>query len=100
LVPHDEKWRNAVKWELAYRIAFIMYLQDNLSERKFHLIERDRDWYVAQAVTSSKIPSKDEMESWKNSWVRSIPNINEHQNFFRNLQTPEKRYIHPYQFNR
>lgn len=99
LIPDDEWWRNAVKWELAYRIAFILYLQDNINSQKFQLIERDRDWYVAQAVNKSKIPSLDEMESWKNQHVRSIPVVNQHANFFRNLQSPEQRYNHPLQYN-
>lgn len=99
LIPGDEWWRNAVKWEIAYRIAFILWTQDSLKDKVFQIIERDRDWYVAQAVNRTKIPSIDEMESWKNEWLRSIPKVNHHKNFFANMQVPEQRYIHPLQFN-
>lgn len=99
LIPGDEWWMNAVKWEIAYKIAVKLWLGDNLSREKKEFFERERDWYLAQAVNKSKIMSPDEMESWKNDWIRSIPKINHHGNFFRNMQSPETRYIHPLRYN-
>jgi len=95
MVPYEESWRKAMEWEIAYRIAFILFLRDEISGDKFQLIERDRDWYSAQAVHKAKMPSIDEWESIKNNVIRSIPKINHHRDFFKNMQMPEERYIWP-----
>jgi hypothetical protein len=70
-----------------------------MARDKKEFFERERDWYVAQAVNKSKIMSPDEMESWKNDWLRTIPKVNHHSNFFRNMQAPEQRYVHPIRYN-
>lgn len=98
LIPSDEKWRTAVMWEIAYKIAKKLWIQGNLEDKRFQFIERDRDWYVAQAGKHSM--SVDEMTSLKNSIVNLIPNPHEENNFFRNLQFPEQRYNHPLRLNR
>jgi hypothetical protein len=98
LIPGDEWWRQAVTYEIAYKIAFKMFLQGNITREAFQLIERERDWKVAQATNKSKIPSIDEMESFKNQWLQLIPKYNNHQSFFRNMQAPSKMYNHPYRY--
>lgn len=100
MVPADQRWINAMVHELAWKVIRRMRLAGTFTDKEMYReIERDRDWYVAQAVNGSKIPSIDEMESWKNEWLRTIPKVNHHQNFFRNMQAPEERYIHPLRFN-
>lgn len=100
MVPGDQRWINAMVHELAWKVIRRMRLMGSFTDKDMaREIERDRDWYVAQAVNGSKIPSIDEMESWKNEWLRTIPKVNHHQNFFRNMQAPEQRYIHPLRFN-
>ena len=98
MIPADEWWRNAVKYQIAFKIAFKLMLQGNITDKAFQIIERERDWAVAQAVNKSKIPSIDEMESFKNQWLRLIPNYNNHSTFFKNMQLPEKMFNHPYRY--
>ena len=50
------------------------------------------------AFNKSKIASIDEMESFKNQWLRLIPNYNNHSTFFKNMQLPEKMFNHPYRY--
>jgi hypothetical protein len=98
MIPADESWRQAVTYEIAYKIAFKMFMQGNITDKVFQMIERERDWKVAQAVNRSKIPSVDEMESFKNQWLTLIPNYNNHSTFFRNMQLPQKVFNHPYRY--
>ena len=98
LIPADEWWRQAVQYEIAYKIAFKLFMQSNITDKAFQLIERERDWKVAQAVNKTKTPSIDEMESFKNQWLKLIPNYNNHDNMFRNMQMPEKMFNHPYRY--
>jgi len=92
LIPADEQWRKAAEFEVAYRYAYRAMIKDEIAGPKFQLIERDRDWYFAQAVNYSKTSLPlDEMESFKNDTLRTVPNPNMHGNFFRNMQLPEQR---------
>ena len=63
MVPADEQWIKAAEFEIAYRLGYILWTQDNLKDKVFMMLERERDWYFAQAVNYSKIPSVDQMET-------------------------------------
>lgn len=91
LIPDNESWIRACVFEVALRIASILYYQDKLSVDKLNRIDRDRDWYVGQAVISIKIPSLDQQQSEINN-IRSINKRNHHGSFFRNMTIPETRY--------
>ena len=92
MIPADEQWVKAAEFELAYRIGYILWTEDKLKDKVFALLERERDWYFAQAVNYSKIPSVDQMESLKNHTINTKPKVNAHSNFFSNLQVPERRH--------
>lgn len=96
MIPDHESWIKACEFEVLYRLATRAYLNDELSMDKFQFIERERNWYVAQAVNATKNMSIDEWESFKNQIVRSIPKINFHRDFFKNMNVQEQRLIHPF----
>ena len=98
LIPADEWWRQAVQYEIAYKIAMKLFIQGNIADKTFQYIEKERDWKVGQAVNKSKMPSIDEMESFKNQWLKLIPNYNNHSTFFKNMQMPERMFNHPYRY--
>jgi len=52
----------------------------------------DTKWkyYCTQARNQANFPSIDKYESFMNQWVRLIPNLNRHANFFENLGTREE----------
>ena len=91
-IPDNESWIKAFETEIAYRIATILFIQDNMRADKFQWFERERDWYIAQARNRSLIPDIPKMESDKADWVRYIPNVNSYNEFFANMQMPEQRY--------
>jgi len=92
IIPGDEQWRKAAMYYIAYAWAEGAWLADELSEAKFRHLEREKDWYFAQAVNYTKVSmSLDQMESFKNDNLRTIPVNNQHNNFYRNMQLPEKR---------
>jgi len=96
LIPGDQSWLEAAAHYLAYKIARKRWIQDALTDKKFQIIERDKEWYFAQAVNSAKIPSNvDQAESEKNAIIRTIPDIQAHASFFANFQLPEQRHFRP-----
>jgi len=92
LIPGDQSWLEAAAHYLAFKAARKRWLQDSLTDAKFKFIERDKEWYFAQAVNSSKFPTNvDQAESEKNAIVQTIPDLQAHASFFANMQLPEQR---------
>jgi len=96
LIPSDEQWQKAAAYEIGYNIARKLLIKEEISAGVYQIIERDRDWYFAQAVNYSKVSMPlDEMESFKNDRLRTIPKTGMHNNFFANMQLPEQRAFRP-----
>jgi hypothetical protein len=91
-IPAEQQWLEAATHELAWKAARKRWLKDSLADKKYQQIERDRDWYFAQAVNHAKQwNGVDQAETQKNSHVTTIPKIQDHATFFANMQLPEQR---------
>lgn len=95
-IPAEQQWLEASAHYIAHKVARKLWMRNELTGDKYQVIERDRDWYFAQAVNHSKQwNGVDEAETVKNSWVRTIPSLQDHSNFFANMQLPEMRKFRP-----
>jgi hypothetical protein len=95
-IPAEQQWLEAASHYIAHRIARRLWIQGQITDAKFQIIERDKEWYFAQAVNHAKQwNGVDEAESVKNSVVRTIPDIQAHASFFANMQLPEQRKFRP-----
>jgi hypothetical protein len=95
-IPAEQQWTEAGSHYIAHKIARKLWLRNELGGDKFQIIERDRDWYFAQAVNHAKQwNGVDEAESVKNATIRTIPDIQAHASFFANMQLPEQRKFRP-----
>lgn len=94
IIPAEQQWLEGATFHLAWKIARKMMFRNEITMDKFQWIERERDWYFAQAVNHTKQwNGVDDAESWKNAMVRTIPSIQDHSSFFANMQLPEQRYF-------
>jgi len=95
-IPAEQQWLEAASHYIAHKIAKKLWLRNELTNDKFQIIERDKEWYFAQAVNHAKQwNGVDEAESVKNSVVRTIPDLQAHASFFANMQLPEQRKFRP-----
>lgn len=94
LIPDNIKFKNAIKYHIMWKLAFMKLIQGKISGQAYQIIERDREWYIGQASTGAQMPSMDLMESIKNNWIRLIPKINQHRDGFKSANVQEKRIIH------
>ena len=93
-IPAEQQWLEGATHYIAAKIAKKLWLRNELTADKYREIDKDRDWYFAQAVNHSKQwNGVDEAESFKNQMVRTIPSIQDHASFFANMQLPEQRYF-------
>lgn len=95
-IPQEQEWLEAASHHVAWHIAKKLWIRDEIKENKFLIIERDKEWYFAQAVNHSKQwNGVDEAETVKNSVIRTIPSLQDHSSFFANMQLPEQRKFRP-----
>lgn len=94
MIPDDEKFIRACSDYVAERIAHKMYLGGEFDKNKYDLVVQDKCWSMAAAQTRSSMLSLDQMETLKNSILRTIPKINEHSNGFYYSGQQEQRYIY------
>ena len=92
-IPADQSWLEAASHYIAFKEARKRWLRDALSDKKYQIIERDKEWYFAQAVNTKFPQNVDQMESMKNATVQTIPDIQAHSSFFANMQLPEQRHF-------
>lgn len=96
MFPDDSKYLRAIVYEVIWQLDRRKYRRNPSPGNKAILNDsaQERAWAVGAAATKGKIPSIDEMESIKNSWLRSIPKINEHSSGFKTTSYPEQRWTH------
>lgn len=95
LIPDNVSYIQAIKAYIAEKIGQKLWIQNKLTGDKFQYLQRERDWYVGKATTAGLMPTLDEAETWKNAFVRLIPNINQHQsNNFKYLGDQSKQINH------
>jgi hypothetical protein len=91
LVPAETRFQEAIKNYLAHRISFKLSIQGKIQPGIADRLEQEWLFYCASAGLMARIPSIDQMESLKNQWLRTIPEIDEHDKGFRYLNQPERR---------
>ena len=94
MIPDDEKYIRAVKWEIISNIDRIVWRKNPSPQNKsiYNESSQERDWAVSAAITKGRIPSTDELEAIKRSWLRSIPKTDEHSTNFKTLNISERRF--------
>jgi hypothetical protein len=93
MIPDNIKYIKACQAYIGDKMIFKKEIQGHpVSGRVVQKIEQELAWYTAAADSSARIPTIDEMESWKNNFIKLIPNINSHASAFRSDGQMEKRF--------
>lgn len=92
-VPDEESYRMACIYELAHTMALRAGMQDELADRWYQRIERDRDWYKAQAGNAPKIGSIEMVEAETNTLTKMF-STDVYSTFFASMTMPEFTRIH------
>jgi hypothetical protein len=86
-VPDNIYYKQALEWYVIRQM-----LMGGYSHPFINWQVADQKWghYCVAAQNDAAYPSIDKMESFKNMWVRMIPNINAHSDFFMGNNTQER----------
>ena len=83
MIPDNVKYVQAIKAYIAEKIGQKLFLQGKLDGQRFNYLQRERDWYIGAATTAGLMPTVDQLETWKNQFVRLIPQMNAHGTSFK-----------------
>jgi len=93
MIPDNIKFIKACQAYVGDKLMMQQGIKGNMVNPRIEMkIEQDMHWYIAAADSSARIPTMDDMESWKNNFVKLIPNINSHAGAFRSDGRMEERY--------
>jgi hypothetical protein len=88
LVPDDISFREALFWYIFKKLLLGGW---DKPTNKIDYAMAEQMWakYCSQARANATFPDIDRMESFKNQWVRLVPDVNAHSVFFEELGTRE-----------
>ena len=93
MVPDNIKFIKACQAYVGSKMILKLQLKGKtINPRAEQKIETDLAWYTGAADSAARIPTIDEMESWKNMFLKLIPEINNHSNAFRADGQMERRF--------
>lgn len=87
LIPDDEKFIKTIVTYVAERHAFLLMLQDKLSERKYDRIAQEYYYCVAACKSYCAVPSVDEMENMRQRATMLLKGEEQHFTGFKYLNT-------------
>ena len=92
LIPDNISFVEAVYWYVVMKLKYPDYLSGKMTTDRYHDIRRSWNFYCKQAYGESMMPTVDEMDSIKDSWLRLVPEVNEHDSFYKNVSREQKIY--------
>ena len=90
LVPDDEGYKEAMEKYVVMRLKYPEFLAGTYNANIYMKLEKDWHKYCAQARGNANMPTIDELESIKNQWVRLMPQMQKHKDFFKTLNSGER----------
>lgn len=90
-IPDDFSYKEAVMRYIVYKLKYGDYVAgiNGMTESKMERLEKDWHWYCGQARATLNMPNVDQLQAIHAQWVRLVPNINRHSDFFRELGNQE-----------
>lgn len=82
MVPDNETFKQAVVAFVSERIGRRLFLRNQISGDKYHILQQDRMWYIGKAQTKALIPNRDKTKSIENQFKRVISTRGERDNGF------------------
>jgi len=92
LIPDDEAFEEAIYWYINMKLMYPEWKAGRVRDAVYYDARRSWNYHRRQAYGNAMMPNADQLESIKNSWLRLLPNIDEHKTFFSTLG--EKQLIY------
>jgi hypothetical protein len=94
MIPDDASFIEAIYWYIVMKLYYPQWVAGQIRDAVYYDARRSWNYYCKQAYGQGLMPNTDQLESIKNSWVRLIPEINEHMSGFSALGQSQRAYVH------
>ena len=92
LVPDEQSFLDALYWYITMKLYYPEWKQGRIRDEVYYDARRSWNYYCKQAYGNAMMPNIDQLESIKNSWLRLVPELNEHDGFFSTLGQQQRIY--------
>ena len=89
MLPDDISFKEAMFWYV-YKKLLLRNPNFKPNGMDYPMAEGQWKYYCTQARNAANYPDIDRMESFMNQWVRLIPNMSNHDDYFNDLNTREQ----------
>lgn len=94
MVPDDAAFIDALYWYITMKLYYPQWVSGQVRDAVYYDARRSWNYYCKQAYGDALMPNTDMLESIKNSWLRLVPEINEHNSGFSTLGQEQIYYNH------
>ena len=94
LIPDDPSFLEAIYWYIVMKLYYPQWVGGQIRDAVYYDARRSWNYFCKQAYGQALMPTTDQLESIKNSWVRLIPEIKEHTSGFSALGQEQRAYNH------
>lgn len=85
LIPDHASFLEAIYWYITMKLLYPQWKQGSIRDAVYYDARRSWNYYCKQAYGNALMPNLDQLESIKNSWLRLVPETNEHATGFSTL---------------
>jgi hypothetical protein len=85
MIPNDESFMEAIYWYIVMKLKFPEWMEGRIRDAVYYRIENKWNYYCKQAYGNAMMPNIDQLESIKNTWLKLVPEIGQHETFFSTL---------------
>lgn len=82
MIPDNTSYAEAIYWYIVTKLMYPEYLKRKIDRQSYYDMKTSWNFYCKQAYGEAMMPTVDDMETIKNTWLKLYPEINEHDTFF------------------
>lgn len=94
LVPDNASVSEAIYWYATMKLLYPLYVKGKIAQQVYFDARTSWNYYCNQAYGNMLMPNSDGIESFKNAWLRIMPEINEHDTFDSHVGQEQIVYNH------
>lgn len=94
MIPDDQSFIEAIYWYITMKLYYPQWVGGQIRDGVYYDARRSWNYFSKQAYGNALMPNTDSLESIKNSWLRLVPELNEHASGFSTLGQSQIVYRH------
>lgn len=93
MVPDDEGFKEAIYWYIVMKMTYPEWREGRIRDAVYYDARSNWNYYSKQAYGNAVMPQgTDQLEALKNTWVRLVTEMQEHETFFSTLS--DRQFIY------